>query len=311
MPRDISEPILRDGPRTYTIFCNFRKGRLRLHSHLSLQAAEKRCQELRALRFHDPDDVFIVDDATGAVLESAQSIDGTARGSTDAVGLGLAPSTDRAAAVLVDQPVERPVSVTPVKRFEQAVEHARRVLSAFESSRSLRNVRAKTVARGGAREVDASELYASFAGVLAVAEAVLVTMKTRTPSVAECMRASSQVVGPHEPISLAQALMRASRLRYLPVTERNWPVGILSSREVELVADVRPECMVKRAMTAKPFAVAPEVPVDDLVRVLIEREQDAAVVVAGSAVRGIVTATDALAMMVGSSDASRHALSSG
>jgi hypothetical protein len=55
--------------RTYTVFTRFRRTRLTLGRALpTLEAALSFAKQVRAVRFHDPEHVFVVDDETGETV---------------------------------------------------------------------------------------------------------------------------------------------------------------------------------------------------------------------------------------------------
>lgn len=61
-------------PETYSVFAKFRHRRLTLMRRIpKLGAAIEFAERIRALRFHDPDTVFIVADRTGEIVEEQRS----------------------------------------------------------------------------------------------------------------------------------------------------------------------------------------------------------------------------------------------
>src|SRR5262245_46937085 len=63
---------------TFSVFVRFRRGqRLTLKRSVPLAVALRFASEIRSERFHNPDDVFIIDDASGdTVSEAASSSNG-------------------------------------------------------------------------------------------------------------------------------------------------------------------------------------------------------------------------------------------
>jgi hypothetical protein len=61
--------------KTFTVFARFRRTRLTLGRALpTLEAALGFARQVRSVRFHDPEHVFVVDDETGeTVIETAEA----------------------------------------------------------------------------------------------------------------------------------------------------------------------------------------------------------------------------------------------
>ncbi|MBX3220616.1 MAG: CBS domain-containing protein [Labilithrix sp.] len=113
-------------------------------------------------------------------------------------------------------------------------------------------------------------------------------------------------VGPHEPLGNARRLMDKYGIRDLPVRAEGKLVGLLSERELRLVwslARAPPETLtVEDAMTAAPYAVAPETPLDEVLRVMSARRLEAAVVVDGGRIVGVFSSADAMRALVDALD---------
>jgi acetoin utilization protein AcuB len=92
--------------------------------------------------------------------------------------------------------------------------------------------------------------------------------------------------------------MRERDIRHLPVVEGGRLVGIVSQRDLYLVGTLRTVdpafAPVREAMTADPYAVPPEAPLEDVAAIMSERRYGAAVVVDRGAVIGVFTTVDAL-----------------
>ncbi|MBX3260999.1 MAG: CBS domain-containing protein [Labilithrix sp.] len=127
-------------------------------------------------------------------------------------------------------------------------------------------------------------------------------MNPSSPSVAAYTARGPYAVGPHEPLGNARRLMEKYAIRDLPVRAEGKLVGLLSERDLRLVwslAQPPPETLtVEDAMTAEPYAVTPETPLEDVVREMAERTVDAAVVLEGGRVVGVFTAADAMRALV-------------
>jgi hypothetical protein len=70
---------------TYSVFVRFRRGqRLTLKRFAPLDVALRFATQVRSERFHDPDDVFIIDDASGEKVVEAASVAGVVETSPEA-----------------------------------------------------------------------------------------------------------------------------------------------------------------------------------------------------------------------------------
>jgi acetoin utilization protein AcuB len=123
-------------------------------------------------------------------------------------------------------------------------------------------------------------------------------MMRYVPAVSEYMTPAPKAIGSEESVSAAHELMRRYRIRHLPVMRDGRLAGIISDRDVRLVRGLggtRAErVLVEEAMSAKPFTVAPDAPLNHAARVMAERRVGSAVVMAGREVIGVLTTTDAL-----------------
>jgi acetoin utilization protein AcuB len=103
-------------------------------------------------------------------------------------------------------------------------------------------------------------------------------------------------------MSQAHELMRAHRVRHLPVIEAGKLVGIVSDRDLHLL-ETLPDCdtsevTVDEAMTEDVYAVGLDDPVDTVVEHMAERKYGCAVVAnRRGAVEGIFTTVDALQVL--------------
>ncbi len=120
-----------------------------------------------------------------------------------------------------------------------------------------------------------------------------------TPHVSEYMTTGPYAVGPREPLLNAKRLMQKYGLRHLPVWSEGKLVGIVSERDLNLahalLAQVpAEEIVVEDAMTGDPYAPSPDAPIDEVMRVMIDRKIGSAVVLDQGQIVGIFTATDAM-----------------
>lgn len=111
---------------------------------------------------------------------------------------------------------------------------------------------------------------------------------------------------PHT-IGAEQCLASASRrmgqlgVRHLPVVRAGLLCGVVSERDILFLCShtgIDPErTSVEEAMSAEPFVVGPEMPIGAVARSMSKRRIGSVVVVEGQAVVGILTTTDALAIL--------------
>lgn len=124
---------------------------------------------------------------------------------------------------------------------------------------------------------------------------------TLSPPVAEYTPRAPYAVGPKEPLANARRLMEKYAIRDLPVRHEGKLVGLLSGPELRLLWTLAPPpetTTVEQAMTATPYAVASTTRLDEVVRAMIDRSVDAAVVLEDGRVLGVFTATNAMEALV-------------
>jgi CBS domain-containing protein len=100
-------------------------------------------------------------------------------------------------------------------------------------------------------------------------------------------------------IERAIGQMRVAEIRHLVITEGDRVTGIVSNRDLRRLLEdpSRPPRLtdpVRRIMTEDPVTVAPEMPVTEAARVLLERKIGALPVRDGDEIVGIFTTSDAL-----------------
>jgi acetoin utilization protein AcuB len=117
-------------------------------------------------------------------------------------------------------------------------------------------------------------------------------------SIVRFMTRGPRCIERHKSLSEAHDLMRALRIRHLPVVDQGRIVGVLSERDLfftESLRDVDPATVpVEEAMSPDPYVVSPEQPLGKVVGAMAERKYGSAVVVRDEEVIGIFTTTDAL-----------------
>ena len=98
-------------------------------------------------------------------------------------------------------------------------------------------------------------------------------------------------------MATAHRMMREHHFRHLPVLKGGKIVGVLSDRDLRLVEtlhDVDPnQVRVEDAMTAKPYSVSPDAPLDEVVATMAEHKYGCAVVMQNDKLVGIFTTVDA------------------
>jgi CBS domain-containing protein len=112
------------------------------------------------------------------------------------------------------------------------------------------------------------------------------------------------------PIQHAIGQMRAAEIRHLVVVDGNRVTGIVSNRDLRRLLEdpTRPPRLadpIRRIMTEDPVAVAPETPVTEAARLLLERKIGALPVREGDEVIGIFTTSDALEALLVLADPAR------
>lgn len=121
------------------------------------------------------------------------------------------------------------------------------------------------------------------------------------------------VVLPTTPLTRAWALMQAHRIRHLPVTDAGRLVGMVSDRDLLLRGAPRPDgsaltfgddpSTVATVMTRLVLTADADAPVSFLASTMIADKVDAIVITDGrDAVRGLVTSTDLLGLLVDGED---------
>lgn len=116
--------------------------------------------------------------------------------------------------------------------------------------------------------------------------------------VGELMTPDPCCIQQDDPLRIAHRLMRARKVRHLPVLRGDLLVGLVSERDLfllETVRSVNPDKEpVEQAMTERPFAVPPETSVRDVLDEMLANKYGSAVIVERGRVAGIFTRTDAL-----------------
>lgn len=122
-----------------------------------------------------------------------------------------------------------------------------------------------------------------------------------TKSVDEFMTRNPDTIAPERTLATAKMAMREKGVRHLPVVEDGQVVGILSEREVDLIAAIAErsadEISVKRAMLTNVLEVGPDESIVKVAQTMATAKTGSAVVVSDGDVVGIFTTVDALAAL--------------
>ena len=122
-------------------------------------------------------------------------------------------------------------------------------------------------------------------------------MSKPIPSIQKYMTTTPHTIGSDQSIAKAAAIMTEHGIRHLPVLRGGQLLGVLSDRDVKLIETFRDvdatKTTVDEAMTDQPYTVAPETPLDEVVRTMAEKKYGSAVVVQNHKVVGIFTTVDA------------------
>jgi acetoin utilization protein AcuB len=124
-------------------------------------------------------------------------------------------------------------------------------------------------------------------------------MTKAIPQVQKYMSTNIQTIGDDQTMLMAHRLMREHHIRHLPVLHQSKLVGIVSDGDLNLIealSSVDPKVVaVSEAMTADPYVVTPETPLDEVVSTMAEKKYGSAVVCDNHKVVGIFTTVDACA----------------
>ena len=115
------------------------------------------------------------------------------------------------------------------------------------------------------------------------------------------MTAAPHTVGVDQTITFAEALMREHGFRHLPVLKGGKLVGIVSDRDLGLVAglnEVNPDdTKIEEAMTQSIYRVASTTPLSEVLKEMAANKYGSALIVNGNHIEGIFTTHDAMSLM--------------
>jgi len=117
------------------------------------------------------------------------------------------------------------------------------------------------------------------------------------PEIRKFMTTSPHTIGFDQTMAHAHEVMRKYRIRHLPVLKAEKLVGVVSDGDLHLVEtlrDVDPaKVRVEDAMTDEVYTVAPDTPLDEVVKEMARHKYGSAVVVDNHRVVGVFTTVDA------------------
>ncbi len=124
-------------------------------------------------------------------------------------------------------------------------------------------------------------------------------MSKTIPPISKYMTAMPHSIEPHQPLESAKKKMLELGIRHLPVLSGNVIVGLLTERDVNLLAtfsDVNfHKACVADAMLPEPYCVDPETRIDDVAKEMADNRYGSVLVVQGNGkLVGIFTYIDAL-----------------
>jgi CBS domain-containing membrane protein len=122
----------------------------------------------------------------------------------------------------------------------------------------------------------------------------------------QAMKREVLTIPPELSLKGAWAAMKRHHFRHFPVVASGKLQGILSDRDILLRASLEngevvvPNINVAEAMTRDPICCAPEVTVDVLAQLMIDKKIDALPIVdrASNKLVGLVTSTDLMALLI-------------
>jgi acetoin utilization protein AcuB len=122
------------------------------------------------------------------------------------------------------------------------------------------------------------------------------------------MTRSPLTIGAEQSLAQAHDIMRAHRVRHLPVLHGGKLVGIISQRDlmlIETLPGVSPkEVPVEDAMSTDIYTVAPSTPMAVVASRMADRKLGSAIVRTGDRVVGVFTVTDACRALADLTEAS-------
>lgn len=126
-------------------------------------------------------------------------------------------------------------------------------------------------------------------------------MNMSTKTVGECMTRNPISISIETSLVAAAECMREHGVRHLPILDRGALVGILSERDLALIAGIPgidgDLVTVTEAMSPNPYVVSSSTPLADVVAVMHERKLGTTVIMDGGELCGVFSVIDALALL--------------
>lgn len=117
------------------------------------------------------------------------------------------------------------------------------------------------------------------------------------PAISRYMTNQPWTIARTASLAEAHALMRQHQLRHLPVLDNGELVGIVTMRDLHLLETIGDfsldEIPVEEAMSAHPFIVTGDMPLDEVAAIMAAKKYGSAIVVGRQGVEGIFTTIDA------------------
>jgi len=121
------------------------------------------------------------------------------------------------------------------------------------------------------------------------------------PPIERYMTITPHTIGAEEPLDRAMEVMKTHGIRHLPVLRDTRLVGIVSDRDLQVLAAIRgldrSDLTVADAMTSDVITVAPDVGLDKVATLMAERKAGSAVIMQDQRVVGIFTTVDGMAAL--------------
>ena len=122
-------------------------------------------------------------------------------------------------------------------------------------------------------------------------------------TVQQFMTPSPHTINHDQALSVASRVMRDHDIRHLPVLQDGRLVGIVSQRDLHLIAGLKhvdPDVVtVSQAMSAEVYTVGPRASVRDIASEMATQKYGSAVVMQDNRVVGVFTTVDALRVLYG------------
>ncbi len=123
-------------------------------------------------------------------------------------------------------------------------------------------------------------------------------MANAIPTIQRWMTSAPTTIDKEATLERAHALMRAERIRHLPIVEGEHLVGLVSQSDLRLIETLSgvdtEKVSAAEAMTPDPYVVPPDAPLADVAAQMVDRKIGSAVVVLDGKVVGMFSAIDAL-----------------